>query len=251
MKLGIFDSGIGGLSVANSIYNKYPNVDIHYVSDSKYLPYGNQDPNIIKERVKKIVSFLIDAKCDYIICACNTAFAVAEDELNEFSKEHNILNVTENFLRKFHSRLPEKSALIATKNTIETRAYYRLLEEFNSDIDLLAVKDEKLVPLIEGEAPIEEIKKVVNELLYKIGDDREAIVLGCTHYNDIAPVFQALKPGLQIFTSQMVFDDCFDHAKSGEGKLSFFDTGESSLLKKKVWDLYKAIPKSLELVLQD
>lgn len=251
MKIGIFDSGIGGLSVANSVFLQYPHTDLCYVADSKYLPYGTQPEYIIKKRVQKIVEFLIGEGCNHIICACNTAFALAESVLKDFSNHHSVFNVTEKFITSYASKLPKNVALIATRNTIDSQIYPILLEKYGHDFQLHCISDESLVVLLENEAPQNEVEHAISLLCGQVPSEAEGIILGCTHYNDQSNLFQKFLPEVNIFSSEKAFNNCFDDHQSQRTSLTFYDTGTSPALRNKVKTLFHRTITSVDLALQD
>ena len=92
--IGIFDSGIGGLTVANAIQKKLPKENIIYFGDTKHLPYGEKSPDAIIRFSKKITSFLLNNKCKIIIIACNTASSVAYEFVKKSTEDSVPLNLT-------------------------------------------------------------------------------------------------------------------------------------------------------------
>ena len=91
--IGIFDSGIGGLTVANAIQKKLPKENIIYFGDTKHLPYGEKSPDAIIRFSKKITSFLLNNKCKIIIIACNTASSVAYEVVKKSAQNIPVVNV--------------------------------------------------------------------------------------------------------------------------------------------------------------
>ena len=91
--IGIFDSGIGGLTIANAIKKELPNENIVYFGDTEHLPYGEKSKEAIQIFSKKIIKFLVEKKCKIIIIACNSASAVAEESVTKIATNTPIFNV--------------------------------------------------------------------------------------------------------------------------------------------------------------
>lgn len=183
--IGIFDSGIGGLTVAKAIENLLPNEQIIYVGDTKHMPYGDKSAENIKAYCKKIVEFLINKDVKLIVIACNTASSVAASYLRElFWKEVEIIGVIRPVIQSIIEKKYKKLGIIGTKGTIQSNIYETLFREYGSDIELFQLATPLLAPMIEEGI-------FGNDVSYKILDqylknehfnDKEAILLACTHY---------------------------------------------------------------------
>lgn len=182
--LGIFDSGVGGLSIFIEIKKLLPNENIFYVADSISFPYGNLSPQKIKERTFKITKFLIKEKVCLIVVACNTATTVSLSFLRE---KFNLPIVgvvpvvkTAAFLTK-----RKKIAILATKPTLESKYHKNLINEFCQGVEVINQNCPGLVELIEegqikGKRIEMLLKKYINPLISKKQID--VFALGCTHF---------------------------------------------------------------------
>lgn len=178
--IGVFDSGIGGVTVLKEILKILPNENYIYYSDSKNNPYGDKSDEEIFNMCDKIVKDFIDKKCKAIVIACNTASAKAAKKLREKYPEEIIIAI-EPAYKMVHDFAYEKPTLVmATKGTIESEKFHRLYEKYdNHKTYLLACKG--LADIVE-EGNEEKIEKYLKENLSEYVGKVENVVLGCTHY---------------------------------------------------------------------
>ena len=182
--IGVFDSGVGGLSVLKELHKSLFNEDFIYVSDNAHCPYGPKSIEEVQSRAFKITDFLLSKGAKIIVVACNTATAAAIDELRQ--NFNNVIFVGMEPAVK-PAALHSKSGVIgvlATKGTFKGRLYHRTLERFASDIEVVEQVGEGLVEIVEeGKfdemATYELLKKYITPMIDKGADH---IVLGCTHY---------------------------------------------------------------------
>jgi len=188
--IGIFDSGIGGLTVAHAIKKLLPDENLIYFGDTAHLPYGDKSEDAIVSYSKKIVDFLLQKNCKLIVMACNSASAVAYSFIKNYvSKEIKVINVidpvAEEVIGQFHDKVV---GVIGTKVTIESGIYYKKINGINNII-LKGLSTPLLVPMIESGWVNNQISyDIVKEYL----DDEslkniELLILGCTHYPLILP----------------------------------------------------------------
>ena len=150
--IGIFDSGIGGLTVAHAISKLLPNEQIVYFGDTAHLPYGDKSPELIHSFVKNISDFLLNKEhCKSVIIACNTASATSYEFLRDLHKgSYPIINVIDPIIEAIAKDDSLKNiGLIATKTTIESGVYQEKMERRNPDIKMNALPTPLLAPMIE------------------------------------------------------------------------------------------------------
>ena len=183
--IGIFDSGIGGLTVAKAIKEVLPDEQIIYFGDTAHLPYGDKSKDSVKGYSKRITGFLLAKGCKAIVIACNTASAHAYADLKKFYPKVPIINVvnpTVNYVtEKYHSG---KIGVIATKGTIKSRIYPRKITKRNHKLEVPQAAAPLLVPMIEEGFFNNNISQtIINSYLSaKNFKGIEALILGCTHY---------------------------------------------------------------------
>lgn len=183
--IGIFDSGVGGLTVAKAITEALPNETIIYFGDTAHLPYGDKSKESVKGYSKRITSFLLSKGCKAIVIACNTASAHAFQDLKKFYPKVPIINVvnpTVNYVTQKYDH--GKIGVIATKGTIKSRIYPRKIMKKNPDLDVPQNAAPLLVPMIEEGFFNNNISQtIINSYLSaKNFADINALILGCTHY---------------------------------------------------------------------
>ena len=185
--IGIFDSGIGGLTVAHAISRLMPNENIIYFGDTAHLPYGDKSPDLIHSFVKNISNFLLNEKqCKAIVIACNTASATSYEFLRDRHKGNvPIINVIDPIVEAIVADDSiRKVGLIATKTTVESGVYQEKLNRRNPNVEVEVLATPLLAPMIEEGFSQDKISHTVieNYLSNPKFKDIDALILGCTHY---------------------------------------------------------------------
>lgn len=192
--IGIFDSGIGGLTVASALHSLLPGEQIIYFGDTAHLPYGDKSPKKIKEFAKEISHFLLSKNCKMIVIACNTASAIAYQTVkNETANKALVINVIDPVIKEVVNNTNSKHVgIIGTKATIKSGAYTKRIKKIQDRIKVSSMATPLLAPMIEEGFYNNKISRtIINDYLdrpYLKGID--ALVLACTHYplikNEIA-----------------------------------------------------------------
>jgi glutamate racemase len=184
--IGIFDSGMGGLTVAHAVSKLLPNENIMYFGDTVHTPWGDKSATAIQGYSHKITELFLEHRCKAILIACNTASAVAYDTVKAVVGDKALLvNVIDPVVAHIQENHPEqKIGLIATKQTIRSNVYKQKIEDLNKQIQLFALATPLLVPLIEeGYADSAVTRTIIQDYLGHNGlQDISALILGCTHY---------------------------------------------------------------------
>lgn len=173
MKIGMFDSGIGGLTVLKEFIKKYPNNHYIYYGDTKNLPYGTKEKEELLKLVKPIISFFTKQKVDFIIIACGTISANCFSELKKMTTIpiYDIITPTINYLN--HNNY-KSLAIFATNRTIDSHIFKdKLIAK-----DVLEIKTPEFVPMIENNKL--DLSIIKNYCLQVLNHD--ILILGCTHY---------------------------------------------------------------------
>lgn len=186
-KIGIFDSGIGGLTVANAISKLLPNETLIYFGDTAHLPYGDKSTDLIKSYSQDITQFLIEENhCKAIVIACNTASAAAYEHLRDKHKGSvPIINVIDPIIEAIvQDTAINKVGLIATQTTINSGVYQEKLHRRKPGLEVAVLATPLLVPMIEEGFANDTISHAVieNYLHHEAFKDIDALILGCTHY---------------------------------------------------------------------
>lgn len=183
--IGVFDSGIGGLTVANAINRHLPNEEIIYFGDTAHLPYGDKSADAIRYYCLKIVKFLLERDCKMIVIACNSASSSAYNTLVDFFPGQTIfVNVVDPLVEAVVTKDFKKIGIIATKATIRSDVYQRKLREQQPNLKVAALATPLLAPMIEEGYFHNRVSQVVieNYLSNEEFTNIEALLLACTHY---------------------------------------------------------------------
>ena len=182
--IGVFDSGIGGLTVAHAIKELLPAERLVYYGDTAHLPYGDKSEAAIQAYSVRIADFLLKKNCKAIVIACNSASSAAYDLLKEYAgNKSKIINVIDPMVHLIRSAYHDKRiGLIGTKRTINSAIYARKMASDNIDLKSLATP--LLVPMIEEGFFNNKISREIIEKYLSDGSLQEidALILGCTHY---------------------------------------------------------------------
>ncbi|WP_170513897.1 glutamate racemase [Ruegeria atlantica] len=248
MAVGIFDSGLGGLTVLDAAQKRLPDVDFLYFADSAHAPYGVRDAENIYDLTRHAVYNLWDRGCDLVILACNTASAAALRRMQEegVPAGKRVLGVFVPLIealteRQWGDNSPPREvavkhvALFATPATVSSRAFQRELAFRAIGVDVEAQACGGVVDAIEdGDMILAEalVRSHVDALKRKMPEPQAAI-LGCTHYPLMAETFQAaLGPDVQVYSQgALVAESLRDYLQrhpnmQGEGKGGFLTTGK-------------------------
>jgi len=184
--IGIFDSGIGGLTVAHAIKRRLPEEEILYIGDTAHLPYGDKSPAAILHFADHISSYLIDQQCKMIIVACNTASAIAFEQLqNKWGNDTLMLNVIDPVAESIaRNKDIKKTGVIGTKATIRSNAYEQRLLKLRPDLNVSSLATPLLVSMIEEGFFDNKLSHTIIEAYLNYPDfkDIDAMILGCTHF---------------------------------------------------------------------
>ncbi len=199
--IGVFDSGIGGLSVANAIYRLLPNESVIYFADTGRVPYGPRPAWQIQSFSEEITSFLLEKKCKMIVVACNTATAAALDDLRKKWPDISIVGMEPAVKPAAEATQSNKVGVLATLSTINSERYAQLMHRYAANVEVTENPCIGLVPLIE-EGKLDDIqtRELLESILFPMLEDGiDTLVLGCTHYPFLLPLLRSiLGPEIQI-----------------------------------------------------
>ncbi len=207
MPIGIFDSGVGGLTVYSSIDRALPNSDIYYLGDTARVPYGNKSKETIVRYSLECASFLFENfKIDILVVACNTASSHAVDILKNYLSIPVIGVVEPGVEQALKVTKNGKIGVIGTYATIRSKSYKKNLLEKNKDVEVYQKPCPLFVPLVEEgllEHPVTFI--MIEEYLQEIVDKGiDTLILGCTHYPLLKESIKRVYPHLEIVDSSEV-----------------------------------------------
>jgi len=183
--IGIFDSGVGGLTVAHAIKQILPGESLIYFGDTAHLPYGDKSEEAIRYYSEKITDFLLDHDAKAVLIACNSASASAYEYLKEKYRDKTImLDVIDPVVSYIGTRHFGRIGVIGTKRTISSGTYEEKILRNNAGTTVVSLATPLLVPMIEEGFIFDDISNAIirtylsNDSLSGI----EALILGCTHY---------------------------------------------------------------------
>ncbi len=194
--IGIFDSGVGGLTVAHAVKQVLPGESIVYFGDTAHLPYGDKSAEAIRYYSEKITQFLLEEhKAKAILIACNSASASAFDIIRKQYPDKIIIDVIDPVVQYLGTCNYKKIGVIGTKRTISSGTYEKKLKKSSPGTEVISMATPLLVPMIEEGFIFDDISNAIirayltNQSLSGI----EALILGCTHYpiikNQISKIF--------------------------------------------------------------
>jgi len=260
--IGIFDSGVGGLTVAHAIKQILPGESLIYFGDTAHLPYGDKSAESIRYYSQRITEFLLDHNSKVVLVACNSASASAFDSLKkEFQEKTILFDVIDPVVDYLSTRNFNKIGVIGTKRTISSGTYEKKIKEKSPATNVVSMATPLLVPMIEEGFIFDDISNAIirtyltNESLAGI----QALILGCTHYpiikNQISKIFNfnvevidsarivsiilrnALEKNNLLNDSGIVNDQFFisDYTPYFEKIARMFFEGEINLKKADIW----------------
>ena len=193
--IGIFDSGVGGLSVWKEIIALMPNESTLYISDSKHAPYGPKGSDFILKRSVENTKILLDKGSKIIIVACNTATTNA---ISHLRKTYSVPFIGIEPAIKPAAILTNSNTIgvLATKGTLSSSLFHETCIKYSKDKILLEQEGNGIVELIEsGGLYSSEMKNMLKKYLYPmIENNVDCIVLGCTHYHFLLPIIKEIIP---------------------------------------------------------
>lgn len=246
--IGVFDSGVGGLSVLDELEKFLPNEHYIYYGDSKNLPYGNKTQEEIITFGKNTVNFFKNKGAKHIIMACNTSSALAYDALEkEFGNEIKIYPIIQNVAKNIAKY--NKIGVMATVGTVKSGKYSEEILKINPNAKVFEKGCEKFVEIVENRlynevSSINFIEKKLNSL---IDFDVEKIILGCTHYPYLLPILTKFANENTFINPSVIFaqnisDEIKNYIRTPKfekGEKEFFTSGNPAEFTKNAEVFYK------------
>ncbi|MDR8392212.1 glutamate racemase [Aliifodinibius sp. S!AR15-10] len=182
--IGIFDSGIGGLTVVKAVREALPHENIIYFGDTARVPYGIKSEETVRNYALQITNFLLERNVKMILIACNTVSASAKKEVQKAAGDIPVLDVITAGTRAAMKHKHIHIGVIGTLATVGSGAYETAIREYNGSITITSAACPLLVPLAEeGWIDNDIAKQTLQTYLQKFeGSDIDSLILGCTHY---------------------------------------------------------------------
>ena len=241
--IGIFDSGVGGLSVLRAIHAQMPNENILYFGDQGHIPYGPRPMEQIRDFSEAITNFLLEQNAKIIVVACNTASAAALKYLREKFPDVKFVGMEPAVKPAAERTKTGRVGVLATPATFQGALYASVVERFANGVELYQNTCNGLVQQIEqGNLNGDETRKILEDALHPmIEKNIDTVVLGCTHYPFVIPLIKEIVGG-----NVRVIDPAPSVAKQAQrlleaggmlnefnsmGKINLFTSGNPEVLK--------------------
>ncbi|GAB6082868.1 glutamate racemase [Desulfuromonas carbonis] len=202
--IGIFDSGVGGLTVLKEIGRQLPGEALVYLGDTARVPYGTKSPATVLRYALEAAAFLVRQQVKMLVVACNTASSVALEELEQRFSLPVVGVIEPGAERAVALTRSRRVGVIGTEGTVKSGAYSRAIQARDPQIAVTSVACPLFVPLAEeGWAGHPVAREIASEYLASLIDHRvDTLVLGCTHYPLLKPVLhQVLGPAVELVDS--------------------------------------------------
>lgn len=188
-KIGVFDSGLGGLAILREFLKALPQFDYIYFGDNANVPYGSKSPEAIYNLTQKAIDFLFEKDCSIVILACNTATAIAlrklqQEYLPKKYPDRRILGVIRPTVETVVEGKFKRVGVMGTYATIISKKFIRELRKFDKTIQVYQQACPLLVPIIEeGEIHWDGLDSILKKYLTPLKKEKiDSLILGCTHY---------------------------------------------------------------------
>lgn len=190
--IGIFDSGIGGLTVVKELLRAAPDASFVYLGDTARYPYGNKSRETLERYALEDAAFLLSRGATSLVVACNTASALAIDALKAAHPNVPIHDVIAPAVEDACAVAKKRIGVIGTRATIGSGVYQKKLHAASPQLDIVAQSCPLFVPLVEeGWLEDPETKRIVKHYLYPLRSQNvDTLILGCTHYPLLAPIIK-------------------------------------------------------------
>lgn len=181
MKIGVFDSGVGGAAITKELEIFFPKATILTINDTRHVPYGNKSQDEVIHLTNLAIKPLLKERCDIIVIACNTATALAIDYLREHYPWQKFIGIEPMVKAAAMQTKSNVIAVCATPATLESKNYQRLKTAFAQNITIIEPDCSRWALMIQDNTLSEDQIRIAIEPCLKKGAD--VIVLGCTHYH--------------------------------------------------------------------
>lgn len=199
LPIGVFDSGVGGVSVLRHLVKLMPNENYIYLGDSKNAPYGTKSHEELFECATQCADYLISKGIKLLVVACNTATSVCIDALREKYKDINVVGIEPALKPAVMSGGFPTVAVMATPLTLKEQKFDKLMKQYSSESKVIPMPCPGLMEIVErGMAESRECEEYIKNIFSGI-DKIDAVVLGCTHYPFVSDMIKKVYPDIKIF----------------------------------------------------
>lgn len=236
--IGVFDSGVGGLSVLAALREQLPAVPLRYIADSANAPYGERPADFVIERSLALAQQLVDEGASLLVIACNTATLLAAAAVRARFPRIPVVGIEPGIKPAAAASVSGRIGVLATRGTLDSERFARLIAQHGGDAQFNLVACDGVAATIEaGELDSTALRELVERYsrpLREAGVD--VALLGCTHYPLIRPLWQAALPGVQLLQVEPAVAAqaarLWTAGPSGDGSLSLASTGDPAALRR-------------------
>lgn len=240
--IGVFDSGVGGLSVLRAMRELLPRENVVYFGDQGHVPYGPRSMEEIQRFSEGITRFLLERQCKLIVVACNTASAAALKYLRATFPDMPFVGMEPAVKPAAESTKTGKVGVLATPATFQGALYASVVERFGAGVELFQHTCPGLVNQIErGELDSADTRKILEDALHPMLEKNiDTVVLGCTHYPFVIPLIQNIAganvrvidpaPAVAKQVQRLLVNSNLVNAGDEKGAVEFFTSGISEAM---------------------
>lgn len=238
--VGVFDSGVGGISVLRELVKLMPEENYVYFGDSKNAPYGSKSANEVRKLSLDIAGYFKSINVKAIVVACNTATSAAVAEMRKLYEDIAVVGIEPAVKPAVRYKKGSRVLVLATPVTLREEKFRKLAASYETEAEIIPVPMEKLADMIEAGTGEKELESYIKE---KLSDERyknpDSVVLGCTHYAFVSEIISKI-----LGDKVKIFDGGTGVAKetrrkleennalnSGEGSIVFKSSGDAEKLK--------------------
>ncbi|MDO5058738.1 MAG: glutamate racemase, partial [Neisseria sp.] len=221
--IGVFDSGVGGLTVVRALMERLPMENIVYFGDTARVPYGVKSRATIETFTTQIVEFLLENEVKALVVACNTIAAVAGQKVRQMAGTMPVLDViTAGAEAALQATRNNNIGVIATNTTVNSNAYARAIHAVNPKTRVQSQACPLFVPLVEEGWIDHEVTRLTAQEYLKplLVEDIDTLVLGCTHYPLLKPLLQAQAPDIELVDSALTTAEAVARSLGERGLLN-------------------------------
>jgi len=241
--IGIFDSGVGGISVLRAIREQMPAESIIYFGDQGHVPYGSRSMEQIQSFSEAVTRFLLEQEAKIIVVACNTASAAALKYLREKFPDVQFIGMEPAVKPAAERTHTSKVGVLATPATFQGALYASVVERFANGVELFQDTCPGLVQQIEhGNLHGRETRRILEDaLLPMLEKNIDTVVLGCTHYPFVIPLIQRIvgenvrvidpAPAVARQTGHLLEASGLRHQNGSKGSVQFYTSGDPDALR--------------------
>lgn len=250
IRIGVFDSGVGGLTVLKSIRQQLPHAELHYIADHAFAPYGEKTTDVIQQRSDELINALLLRQPDLLVIACNTATAAAIEALRSRITIP-IIGVEPGLKPAILRSQCGVVGVLATASTVNSQRFQQMLQRHQQQAEIISVAGVGLVEQIEqGSVRSTALTLLLQQYLQPmLNAGADVISLGCTHYAFLTPLIHSLSDGrlAVIDTAEAVAkqvervagSNAYNDTVDGCGHVFFYTTGNlmaANALLSALWD---------------